>query len=202
MKRTPDSSIIVSCLMLASLLGARPLEQQPQESSPKIFLNVIDGEGRLNDIKQRVNKEPIVQVEDENHKPIQGAAVIFFLPAIGPSGTFANGSQSLAVTTDSLGRAAATGIHPNRLTGKLQIRVTASAHGFSSTTLITQMNVAGATGGGISTTVKVLIVVAIAAGAVAGIVVATHGGSKTPTQTTTSPVTITPGNPTVGAPPQ
>jgi hypothetical protein len=196
MKLTAGGSALMSCLLLTNLAPARPLEQD----APRLIINIVEGEGALNNIKQRVNREPIVQVEDENHKPIAGAAVVFFLPTSGPGGTFANGSQTLTVTTDSLGRAAATGIRPNHQTGQMQIRVTASANGLTASATITQMNVVGANvGGGLSTTAKVLIVVAIAAGAAAGAIVATHGGGSSSTSTT-SAITITPGTPTVGAP--
>jgi hypothetical protein len=195
MKRTPGGSVFLSCLLLANLLGA--------QDAPKLFINIVEGEGALNNVKQRVNREPIVQVEDENHKPIAGAAVIFFLPSSGPSGTFANGSQTLTVTTDDLGRAAAKGIKPNSLTGKMQIRVTASANGQTATAMITQMNVVGANvGGGLSTTAKVLIVVGIAAGAAAGAIIATRGGGSSSSSTIPggASVSITPGTPSVGAP--
>jgi hypothetical protein len=200
MKRTPIGSAFLSCLLLANLLGARPLSEREPQDAPKLFINIVEGEGALNNVKQRVNREPVVQVEDENHKPIAGAAVVFFLPTSGPSGTFANGSQTLTVTTDATGRASATGIHPNHFTGKMQIRVSASANGQSASAIITQMNVVGANvGGGLSTTAKVLIVVAVAAGAAAGAIIATHGGGSS-SSTTTSAITITPGTPTVGAP--
>ncbi len=196
MKLTAAGSAFMSCLLLTNLAPAQPLEQD----APKLIINIVEGEGALNNIKQRVNREPIVQVEDENHKPIAGAAVVFFLPTSGPGGAFANGSQTLTVTTDNLGRAAATGIRPNHQTGQMQIRVTASANGLTASATITQMNVVGANvGGGLSTTAKVLIVVAIAAGAAAGAIVATHGGGSSGTSTT-SAITITPGTPTVGAP--
>jgi hypothetical protein len=162
---------------------------------------IVEGEGTLNNVKQRVNREPIVQVEDENHKPIAGAAVVFFLPTSGPGGAFANGSQTLTVTTDNLGRAAARGIRPNHTTGQMQIRVTASANGLTASATITQMNVVGANvGGGLSTGVKVLIVVGIAAGAAAGAIVATRGGSSSSSSPTTTGITITAGTPSVGAP--
>jgi hypothetical protein len=183
---------LVSCVLLTNL-GA--------QEAPKLIINIVEGEGALNNVKQRVNREPIVQVEDENHKPIAGAAVVFFLPTTGPGGTFANGSQTLTVTTDSLGRAAAKGIVPNHQTGQMQIRVTASANGLTASATITQMNVVGANvGGGLSTTAKVLIVAAIAGGAVAGVLVATHGGSSSGSMSTASAITITPGTPSVGAP--
>jgi hypothetical protein len=196
MKLTAGGSAFMSCLLLTNPAPARPLEQD----APKLIINIVEGEGALNNIKQRVNREPIVQVEDENHKPIAGAAVVFFLPTSGPGGVFANGSQTLTVTTDSLGRAAATGIRPNHQTGQMQIRVTASHNGLSASATITQMNVVGANvGGGLSTTAKVLIVVAVAAGAAAGAIIATRGGGSSSTSTT-SAITITAGTPSVGAP--
>ena len=197
MKLTPGGSAFLSCLLLTNLVGAQPLE--PSQDAPKLNIVIVEGEGALNNIKQRVNREPIVQVEDENHKPIAGAAVVFFLPGTRPSGTFANGSQTLTVTTDASGRAAATGIRPNHQSGQMQIRVTASANGQTASAIITQMNVAGGSaGGGLSTTAKVLIVVAIAAGAAAGAIIATRGGGSS-TSTSTA-ITITAGTPTVGAP--
>ena len=188
--------LILTCLLLTRLASA--------QDAPKLFINIVEGEGALNNVKQRVNREPIVQVEDENHKPIAGAAVVFFLPTSGPGGAFANGSQTLTVTTDSLGRAAATGIRPNHQTGQMQIRVTASHGGLTASAIITQMNIVGANvGGGLSTTAKVLIVVGIvAAGATAGAIAATRGGGGSSSSTIPggTSVTITPGTPSVGAP--
>jgi hypothetical protein len=195
MKRTPGGPVFLSCLLLANLLGARPLEQDAP--APKLFINIVEGEGTLNNIKLRVNREPIVQVEDENHKPIAGAAVVFFLPTSGPSGTFANGSQTLTVTSDSLGRASATGIHPNHVTGKMQIRVSASSNGQSASAIITQSNISGANvGRGLSTTAKILIAVGVAAGVGAGVFVGLRGSGSTPP----TGVIITAGTVTVGAP--
>ena len=194
--------MFLSCLLLTNLLGAHTQDPQ-QEAAPaapkQLIINIVEGEGALNNIKQRVNREPIVQVEDENHKPIAGAAVLFFLPTSGPSGTFANGSQTLTVTTDSLGRAAATGIRPNHVVGKMQIRVTASIGGLTANAMITQANIAGANvGGGLSTKVKVLIAVGVLVGIGAGV----YFAERSTGPATATGVIITPGIPTVGAPPQ
>jgi hypothetical protein len=195
MKRTPGGSLFLSCLLLTNLLGAKPSED-PQ-AAPALNIVIVEGEGTLNNVKQRVNREPIVQVEDENHKPVAGAAVVFFLPTSGPSGTFANGSQTLTVTTDALGRASATGIHPNHTLGKMTIRVTASAGGLSASATITQTNIAGANvGRGLSTTTKILIIAGVAAGIGAGVYFGVRGSSTGPT----TGIIITPGTPTVGAP--
>ena len=67
-----------------------------------------------------VNREPIVQVEDQNHKPDAGAVVIFFLPDQGASGAFPDGSHMLMTVTDNQGRAMARGIRPNNQSGPLQ----------------------------------------------------------------------------------
>ncbi len=200
MKRTAGGPVVLICLALTNLLGAHPLGE-PQQDTPKLIINIVEGEGALNNVKLRVNREPVVQVEDENHKPIAGAAVVFFLPTSGPSGTFANGSQTLTVTTDATGRATATGIRPNHLTGKMQIRVTASANGLTASATINQANVVGATAAvGLSLTAKVLIIVGIAAGATAGAVLATRGGGSSSAASGLSTVTITAGTPTVGGP--
>jgi hypothetical protein len=171
-----------------------------QEPAPRLNIVIVEGQGAINNIKQRVNREPIVQVEDENHKPIAGAAVVFFLPNQGPSGFFANGSKSLTVTTNADGRATASSITRNSLSGQMVIRVTAAFAGQTATASITQTNVSGASTGGLSTTAKVLIILGIAGGAAAaGIVVATRGSSSSGTPVT-PPITISAGTPTVGAP--
>jgi hypothetical protein len=174
-----------------------------QAPQPRLNLVIVEGEGAINNVKQRVNREPIVQVEDENHKPIAGAAVVFFLPNQGPSGVFANGSKTLTVTTNAQGRATASSITRNNLSGQMVIRVTAAFAGRTATATITQTNVASVATG-LSATAKVLIILGIAGAAAAGAVVATRGGSSSSgsggATPVTPPITISAGTPTVGAP--
>lgn len=183
-----------------------------QENAPKLNIVVIEGEGAINNIRQRTARAPIVQVEDENHRPVAGAAVVFMLPQRGASGVFTNGSRTLTVMTDSQGRAAASGIKPSGSPGQMQINVTASHQGQSASAVITQTNAlaaagtaAGAAAGGVvakSLAVKVLIAIGIAGAAAAtGAVVATRGGDSTSsTATVRPPVSVSPGTGTVGAP--
>src|SRR5437667_10956034 len=89
-------------------------------------LVVVEGEGQINNIKQRTAREPVVQVEDENHRPVAGAIVVFTTPSNGASATFASGSHTLTVTTDAQGRAVASGLQPNTARGQCQIDVPAS----------------------------------------------------------------------------
>src|SRR5437016_5873714 len=105
------------------LTGSRMLGQEP---APKLFIAIVEGEGAINNIRLRTAREPIVEVTDENHKPLGGALVTFALPNSGPGGTFANGSKLLTVTTDSNGRATANGMQTNSSKGSYQIQVTAS----------------------------------------------------------------------------
>jgi len=195
--RTPHCLFLVA-LLLINFSGLPVWGQTPTS----LQIVIVEGEGAINNVKQRVNREPIVQVEDENHKPVAGAAVIFFLPNQGPGGTFANGSTSLTTTTNAQGQAVARGIRFNNQAGAMEIRVAASFAGQTASAIITQTNVLGAAAsggsvGGMSLTTKLLIIGAVVGGAVAaGVIVANRGSSTTATPTTT----ITPGTVSVGAP--
>ena len=186
--------------LLAALLSSLLLAQAPG----KLNIVIVEGEGAINNIRQRVTREPIVQVEDENRKPVAGAVVTFFLPNQGAGGVFASGSNSMTAVTDSQGRAVARGFRPNNVAGKYQIRVTASYQGLTSTATISQANAAAsaATGAGAGSG-KLIAILAVVGGAAAvgGIVAATRGGSSTPATPASPPPTIfTPGTPVVGGP--
>jgi hypothetical protein len=195
--RTPHCLFLIALLLLN--FSGVPVRGQTPTS---LQIVIVEGEGAINNVKQRVNREPIVQVEDENHKPIAGAAVIFFLPNQGSGGTFANGTTSLTTTTNAQGQAVARGIRFNNQAGTMQIRVAASFAGQTASAIITQTNVLGAaasggSAGGMSLTTKLLIIGAIVGGGVAaGVIVGTRGISTT----TTPGTTITPGPVTVGVP--
>jgi hypothetical protein len=201
MMPTARSCACAVVLLLTNLIQAPAWGQDAAQG--KLNIVIVEGEGAINNVKDRVNREPIVQVEDENHKPIAGAAVIFSLPNSGASGVFANGSKTLTLTSDAQGRAAALGIKRNNVSGQMQIRVTASFAGQTASAVINQNNVAAVTTAGLSTTAKVLIILGLAGGAVAGGVVATRGGSSSTGGGGTPPppsITITAGTPSVGAP--
>src|ERR1700678_749766 len=122
---------------------------EAKNAGPALNIVIVEGDGAINNIRQRTAREPIVQVEDENHKPVAGAAVIFALPGQGAGGTFAGGAHTLSVVTDSQGRAVARGFHPNTVQGQYQIHVTVSNNGQTANATISQSNavVAGAAGG-------------------------------------------------------
>ena len=198
-KPTVAAAILFS--LLAQTVGYGYQETGP---IPKLNIEIVEGEGAVNNIRQRMAREPMVQVTDENRKPVAGAAVVFLLPNQGAGGAFANGAKSLTTLTDANGNAVARGLQANRLSGQYQINVTASHQGQTASKAINMTNAAGAAGaaaGGLA--MKWLLIVAAAGGAaVAGAVVATGGngngggGGATPRP----PTTVTPGTPSVGGP--
>jgi hypothetical protein len=176
--------------------------------NPPTLLNivVVDGEGAINNVGQRATHNPSVRIEDENQRPISGAAVVFTLPTEGPSGEFSNGSKTLTIITNNQGIATAQGLKVFWTAGKLQIHVNASYRGQTARTNITQFNMA-VPGGKTekASNKKLWIIVAVAAAAAGGGAVAalSHGGSTATTGVTppsTPAIVITPGSGTVGPP--
>ena len=188
--------VIALCVSLMPAFESEIWCQQGTPPPARLQITILEGEGALNNIKQRVAREPIVQVEDENHKPVAGAVVLFLLPDSGPGGTFLDGTSMYRTTTDVEGKAVGTGLKPNNVAGKYQIRVRVKNGDAEAEAVIAQTNFMGAV---VSTApvahafaAKWVIVGLAAAGGVAAGVIATHGGNHG--------TTITAGTPTVGAP--
>jgi hypothetical protein len=168
-------------------------------------LVVIEGEGATNNIRQRTAREPVVQVQDENHKPVAGAIVVFTLPSNGAGGVFANGAKTLTMVSDNQGQAVARGFQPNGLKGQFKIHVNASFHGQTASTSITQTNAviaaSGAAAAGAGVSAKLIVVLAVVGAAVAGgAYYATHNGSGTAAAVTPPGTTIAAGAGSVGPP--
>jgi len=162
-------------------------------------IEVLEGDGAINNIRLHHAKEPVVRVVDQDGHPIPNVAVTFVLPENGPGGTFADGHSSLTVMTDSNGQAVGHGLRPNGSAGQFQIRVTTSFAGQAATANISQTNAEPAQGGGSS---KTILIVALIGGAVAAGAAVALGKGKSSTGTTQPPAgaVISPGNPSFGAP--
>lgn len=194
-------------VLLAGLLVLPPAPGfATQDTGLKLNLVVVEGEGAINNIRQRTAREPIVQVEDENHKPIAGAAVVFTLPSQGAGATFTGGAHTLTVMTDAQGRAVARGFQPNHVQGRFEIHVNASYNGQTASTNISQSNVIGAAAGAAAAGISaklIILLAAAAAGATVGALYATHtigGGNGNNGTIAPSAVTISPGTGAVGPP--
>jgi len=176
---------------------------QQTDAVSQLTVTVVEGQGAINNTRSRSGGEMVVLVEDEKKQPVPGASVAFTLPSQGPSGTFLNGEKTLVITTDNTGKAVARGLKPNKVAGKVEIRITASHQGKTASATITQFNMAvqNAKSGGNGKWIAILVA-AGAAGAT-GAVFATRGGSSaSPSPTPTPPpvITISPGSGSVGAP--
>jgi hypothetical protein len=191
------------CLLLSAAalsMLVLPAKAPANEPAAQLTLVVVEGEGAINNIKQRTARDVIVQVDDENHKPVAGVAVTFALPAEGAGGSFAGGTQTVIARTDNLGRAVAHGFRPNGIQGQFQIHVNASFQGQTAAINIAQTNsmvatgTAGAAAGGISGKL-IAVLVAVGAAAAGGAVVATRssGGSSGGGGTIQQPATGTVG---------
>ncbi len=213
--------VLVGVIVLACIPApAQILKTGPEGSSQKLFITVLEGEGALNNIRERDAREPVVQVTDENHKPVSGALVLFLIHdgGHGAGATF-DGGQTFTATTGPDGIARTSGLQVGRNPGSYTIAVSASLGAVvAEQVIIHQSNVitalnSGASGtsgtsvtaGGSTTastvathgilhmskTVAIVAGSAVVAGVVAGVVVATHGSSST---------TLTLGASTVGHP--
>jgi len=183
------------------LVGWLPVFAQ----APTLNIVIVEGEGQINNIRQRTAREPVVQVEDENHRPVAGAVVVFTTPQNGASGLFANGSHTLTVTTDDTGRAVARGLRPNTARGQYQIRVNASSQGKTANANINQTNAVLTATGAVATGAahgKLIAVLAVVGAAAAGgaIYATQRGGGATPAPTAPTLTTINAGGGTVGPP--
>jgi hypothetical protein len=199
-------ALLLSMLIAAPGFSQTPQAAEPAPQGPRLSVVIVEGEGAINNIRQRTAREPIVEVQDENHKPVAGAVVVFtVLPSNGGAGaSFAGNAQTAEFVTDQAGRVVAKGFHPNTQVGQVQIRVTATSNGRVGNATITQTNIAAAaasTGATGLTGLKLLAIIGVAAGAAAaGAIAATRGGNSHSGAAATAPTSITPGTPTVGAP--
>jgi len=168
---------------------------QSAVGAPRV--EVLEGDGAINNIRLHRAKEPVVRVVDEAGRPIPNIAVTFILPGQGAGGTFTGGKTALTVTTDD-GRAIGRGLRPNGSPGQFQIRVTTSFEGQTATASITQTNAEPAKGGASSKTI--LIIALIGGAAAAGAAFGLKGSSSSSTPPSSPGAVITPGTPNLGPP--
>ena len=114
--------------------------QSPAQSPLRIV--VLEGEGAVNIIQQKTAVCPLVEVRDRKNVPVAGATVTFTSSG-GQPAAFAGGLQTLTVTTNAAGQAAAGGL--NALSsGAFQIQVQAACQRQIAPAAISQTNVATA----------------------------------------------------------
>jgi hypothetical protein len=204
---SPIRRVVALALMLLMVPAPQIFAQAAaaQAGTPMaLHIVILDGEDALNNIRQRTAREPIVQVQDENHKPVAAAVVLFTIRKgpTGAGGTFA-GVSTLAVITGLDGEAVAKGLESNGVKGSYTISVQATAGAVATAAVITQANFFGpaSTSSSSSTTTLGAHVGGHVLGThfwiVAGSVAAAAGGIAAVILTHNSGATITAGNGTV-----
>jgi hypothetical protein len=113
------------------------------QSSPALRIVVIEGEGGVNIVQQKTAVRPLIEVRDRNNLPVSGALVTFTIGGGGQRAAFAGGAQTLTVTTNAAGQAAASGLNAIR-SGPFQIQVQAAYQGQVANASISQTNFATA----------------------------------------------------------
>ena len=131
---------VVVALLVVSLCASHP-HAQAGSQPPGLRIVVIEGEDAINILQQKTAVAPVVEVRDRNNLPVGGVTVTFSVT--GGQATFAGGAQTITVTTNAVGRAAAAALNPVQA-GAMRIDVLASLQGQTVTTTITQTNVATA----------------------------------------------------------
>lgn len=138
------SSLSLHFLMSGAVLVAMSTAAQTAATAgttPRaLVISILEGEGELNDVRARTAREPIVKIEDENHKPVAGALVLFAIPGSGSSGATFSGLSSLTVRTGTDGRAVGRGFQVTRHTGSFQIQVVATVAALQAEVFIHQTN--------------------------------------------------------------
>ena len=140
------------CVLLAFVIGvpagfAQTSLPSPQSAAQKpagfeLSIGVIEGNNAVNSIPLLRSVMPVVEIRDTNDFPVEGATVVFTLPAEGPGGRFVGDNITLSARSDVHGQASAPFIM-NVVPGKFQIRVNATAGNRLGQAFITQTNTTG-----------------------------------------------------------
>jgi hypothetical protein len=130
-----------SLLALVTFVLTLPFAATAQPAPADLRIVVIEGENAVNIIQQRTAVRPLIEVRDRNNLPVAGATVTFTVN--GGSAAFAGGAQTLTVTTNAVGQAAASGFSAVS-SGAVQVQVQAAFQGQIATAAITQTNFATA----------------------------------------------------------
>ncbi len=210
---SPVLSVLLA-LPPVALAQQPPSPGPPAQAKPAAPLPIVQnlkvvplaGNGESNDLERKVMAPLVVDVLDQEDRPIDGAEVVFRFPLRGPSAVFADQKTFKTVLTNGQGEAAATGWTANNEVGSLQVRVTATYGNQMGETTITMYNAERVAAGELARTKKKglwsskwfkIALIAGGAGLAAGIVLATRGGGTASTST----ITVSPGSPSVGGPP-
>ena len=211
MSRRAEFLLITLAPFLATA-QPNPLPAQSQELPPSVKpggqsteslqIFILEGNGATNTLVQPMPSMVVVEVRDENSRPVEGADVVFELPATGPGGRFSENQSIRRAKTNSQGQAGVTFV-PNSEMGRFNIKVSATLGNRTGQAVISQTNALRPASAaekrrfGKLGNWKVLLIAGGVAGVIA-VVLATRGSSSAAAASPT--ITLTPGTPTFGTP--
>ena len=175
------------------------------QSTESLQIFILEGNGATNTLVQPMPSMVVVEVRDENSRPVEGAEVVFELPATGPGGRFSEDQSVRMARTNSQGQAGVTFV-PNSVMGRFNIKVSATLGNRRGQAAISQSNALRPTSSsaekrraGKLLNWKVLLIASGVVGVVV-VVLATRGGSSSARAAPPPTITLAPGTPTFGTP--
>jgi hypothetical protein len=185
-----------------SVTGALFAQQPTPAPAGGLKVIVLEGQNGVNNTRAPMSMDLVVEVRDNNDRPVEGARVNFQLPLMGPSGGFEGGVRNKETITNVQGQASVS-YTPNEEQGRFTIQVKATQADRTGMTTIMQENsltgVVGQKRSWLGRHKKIVIVAAVVVAAGVGLGIGlTRGGSKS--GSSGSGITIAPGVPTVTGP--
>lgn len=179
----------------------------PANATQGLKVVALAGKGEMNDLERRVMAPLVIEVLDQDDRPVENAEVTFRFPLTGASAAFP-GKTSQTVRTNGQGQAAAMNWVANNQTGSFEVHVTAAYGNQVGEINVPMSNVTRIVDEGKKTTTKQggwwsptwvkATIIGAAVAVAAGVFLATRGGGST--AASAPPITITPGAPTIGGP--
>jgi hypothetical protein len=195
------ATLVTAGLLLTGTAAAQPTSETGTRSAPtgeRLNLVVLQGLGAVNDVRTPTTMMLVVEVRDENYRPLEGATVQFELPPTGPSGSFEGGVRIKKAITNAQGQAF-TAFEPNPAAGRFAIQARATFGTRTGMVTIMQPAKPAQSRMWINRHKTLAIVIAVGvAGAATAAILTTRGGVASPSSKPT--VTITSGIPTFGSP--
>jgi hypothetical protein len=201
------SQLLVVFLALPPMAGSQALSPAPGQTTQNLKVIPLAGNRENNDLERRMMAPLVIQVLDQDQRPVEGATVVFQFPTSGPGATFANQQNSKTFRTNADGQVAAVGWNANNQAGTFQVKVSASRGNEVGETTISMTNVTRVIGDRKeksrhwwSSKWAKIGIVAVAAGTATAIILATRGSSSSSTSTAGPVIIASPGAPTIGGP--
>jgi len=195
------ATLVAAGLLLTGTTAAQPISDTRTSSTPtgeRLNLIVLQGLDAVNDVRTPTTTMLVVEVRDENYRPLEGATVEFELPPTGPSGSFEGGVRTKKAITNAQGQAF-TAFERNPAASRFSIQARATFGARTGMVTIMQPTKPAQSRMWINRHKTLAIVIAVGvAGAATAAILTTRGGVSSPSSKPT--VTITSGIPSFASP--